>query len=152
MKSTLATGALLACALLASSCSRSGGPRTIKLNYSVFFPPTHVQTLAAQSWADEIEKRTDGALRQLHGYLRLHDVAQVVGVGGMQHHAALLGRVGAGQIAPDLDGRSRDRRAGGGFQVSDADDPQIYTRPWFSWANSVFCELLLDYCGVRVKL
>ena len=34
----------------------------------------------------------------------------------------------------------------------DADDPQIYTRPWFSWANSVFCELLLDYCGVRVKL
>ena len=53
----------LACALLATSCSRTGGPRTIKLNYSVFFPPTHVQTLAAQSWADEIEKRTDGRVQ-----------------------------------------------------------------------------------------
>ena len=53
----------LVCALLATSCSRTGGPRTIKLNYSVFFPPTHVQTLAAQSWADEIEKRTDGRVQ-----------------------------------------------------------------------------------------
>jgi len=25
----------------------------------------------------------------------------------------------------------------------DADDPADYTRPWFSWANSMFCELLL---------
>ena len=53
----------LICALLTTSCSRTGGPRTIKLNYSVFFPPTHVQTLAAQSWADEIEKRTDGRVQ-----------------------------------------------------------------------------------------
>ena len=51
------------CALLASSCSRTGGPRTIRLNYSVFFPPTHVQTLAAQSWADEIERRTEGRVQ-----------------------------------------------------------------------------------------
>jgi len=27
------------------------------------------------------------------------------------------------------------------------DDPTRFTRPWFSWANSMFCELVLDYCG-----
>lgn len=26
------------------------------------------------------------------------------------------------------------------------DDPTQYTRPWFSWANSMFCELVLQYC------
>lgn len=26
------------------------------------------------------------------------------------------------------------------------DNPEQFTRPWFSWANSMFCELLLDYC------
>ena len=51
------------CALLAASCSRTGQPRAIKLSYSVFFPPTHVQTLAAQSWADEIARRTDGRVQ-----------------------------------------------------------------------------------------
>ncbi len=30
------------------------------------------------------------------------------------------------------------------------DNPGIYTRPWFSWANSVFCEFVLDYCGYRL--
>lgn len=29
-----------------------------------------------------------------------------------------------------------------------ADDPERYTRPWFSWANSMFCELVLEYCGI----
>lgn len=28
------------------------------------------------------------------------------------------------------------------------DDPTAFTRPWFSWANSMFCELLLDYAGL----
>ncbi|SFK85868.1 hypothetical protein SAMN05216390_10459 [Lachnospiraceae bacterium KH1T2] len=32
-----------------------------------------------------------------------------------------------------------------------ADDAGKYTRPWFSWANSVFCELVMDYCGYRIK-
>ena len=27
------------------------------------------------------------------------------------------------------------------------DDPTVYTRPWFSWANSMYCELVMDYCG-----
>lgn len=35
-----------------------------------------------------------------------------------------------------------------GFHV---DDPAIYTREWFSWANAMFCELVLDYCNIRVK-
>ena len=28
------------------------------------------------------------------------------------------------------------------------DDPARFTRPWFSWANSIFCELVMDYCGI----
>ncbi|CAH0122323.1 glycoside hydrolase family 125 protein [Paenibacillus sp. MSJ-34] len=33
----------------------------------------------------------------------------------------------------------------------DADDPHRYTRPWFSWANMMFSELLMDYCDIHVK-
>jgi uncharacterized protein len=29
-----------------------------------------------------------------------------------------------------------------------ADDPTQYTRPWFAWANSLFSELVLVYCGL----
>ncbi|GIP28327.1 glycosyl hydrolase [Paenibacillus sp. J23TS9] len=32
-----------------------------------------------------------------------------------------------------------------------ADDPADFTRPWFSWANMMFCELLMDYCGIQVQ-
>jgi meiotically up-regulated gene 157 (Mug157) protein len=32
-----------------------------------------------------------------------------------------------------------------------ADDPTEFTRPWFSWANMMFCELAMDYCGIRVR-
>lgn len=35
-----------------------------------------------------------------------------------------------------------------GFHV---DDSTKYTREWFSWANAVFSELVLDYCGFQVK-
>ena len=31
-----------------------------------------------------------------------------------------------------------------------ADDASIFTRPWFSWANSMFCELLLDLAELRM--
>lgn len=31
------------------------------------------------------------------------------------------------------------------------DDPSRYTRPWFSWANAMFCELVLDYCGLKLN-
>lgn len=33
----------------------------------------------------------------------------------------------------------------------DPSDPSRYTRPWFSWANAMFCELALDYCGLRLN-
>ncbi|OTN77461.1 hypothetical protein A5886_002561 [Enterococcus sp. 8G7_MSG3316] len=31
------------------------------------------------------------------------------------------------------------------------DDPNDYTREWFSWANMMFCELVMDYFDIRVK-
>ncbi len=31
-----------------------------------------------------------------------------------------------------------------------ADDPKRFTRPWFSWANSVFCEFVMDYMGYSI--
>lgn len=36
-----------------------------------------------------------------------------------------------------------DAGTGAMHESFDADDPTDYTRPWFSWANSMFCELLL---------
>ncbi|MBN1636659.1 MAG: TRAP transporter substrate-binding protein [Deltaproteobacteria bacterium] len=36
---------------------------TIELSYSIFFPPTHAQCKAGDSWAREIEKRTEGAVK-----------------------------------------------------------------------------------------
>ena len=32
------------------------------------------------------------------------------------------------------------------------DDPTRFTREWFSWSNSMFCELALDLAGVRRDL
>lgn len=34
----------------------------------------------------------------------------------------------------------------------DANDPYHYSRPWFSWANSVFCEFVMDHMGYSVKI
>ena len=36
-----------------------------------------------------------------------------------------------------------------GFHV---DNPAQYTREWFSWANAMFCELVLQYCGYEIVL
>lgn len=33
----------------------------------------------------------------------------------------------------------------------DVDNPNLYTREWFSWANMMFCELVMDYFNIRVK-
>lgn len=33
----------------------------------------------------------------------------------------------------------------------DVDDPTKYTREWFSWANMMFCELVMDYFDIRVE-
>lgn len=34
--------------------------KTITLTYSSLFPPTHIQSILAQEWCDEVKKRTDG--------------------------------------------------------------------------------------------
>ncbi|POH60948.1 glycoside hydrolase family 125 protein [Arthrobacter glacialis] len=44
----------------------------------------------------------------------------------------------------------RDTTGGTGamHEGFDVDNPARFTRPWFSWANSMFAELLLDYCDL----
>lgn len=44
-----------------------------------------------------------------------------------------------------------DTDAGTGLvhESFDKDDATIFTRPWFSWANAMFCELALDVAGLR---
>jgi len=32
----------------------------------------------------------------------------------------------------------------------DVDNPNNYTREWFSWANMMFCELLMDYYDIKI--
>jgi TRAP-type C4-dicarboxylate transport system substrate-binding protein len=35
----------------------------VKLTYSNFFPPTHIQSKLAEAWCQEVEKRTNGAVK-----------------------------------------------------------------------------------------
>jgi TRAP-type C4-dicarboxylate transport system substrate-binding protein len=51
--------AVLSMAVVFSS-SVFAADKAVKLSYSVFFPPTHGQCKAAESWAREIEKRSKG--------------------------------------------------------------------------------------------
>lgn len=44
--------------LLTGSIKAEAGP--IKLTYSCFFPPTHIQSKLAEAWCKEVEKRTGG--------------------------------------------------------------------------------------------
>jgi len=37
--------------------------KTVKLTYSIFFPPTHGQAKAGVAWAKEVEKRTNGQVK-----------------------------------------------------------------------------------------
>jgi len=62
----VATAALALAAVVVAplSCGRSEGEsETIKLSYSIFFPPSHIQCQTAEAWAKEIEKRTNNRVK-----------------------------------------------------------------------------------------
>lgn len=77
MKKTIFYLLAAACLLIfASGCGKSEDtdqqaekqsaaekPKVIELNYSVFFPPTHAHSKAAEDWAREVEARTDNAVK-----------------------------------------------------------------------------------------
>jgi len=47
-----------------SGCGKSPEKDAVtELSYSVFFPPSHIQCKTAESWADEIAKRTDNKVK-----------------------------------------------------------------------------------------
>lgn len=62
MKKQIVTCMLIICVGLAfgflGSSTAEAGP--IKLTYSNFFPPTHIQSKLAEAWCQEVEKRTNG--------------------------------------------------------------------------------------------
>ena len=50
----------------AEETSEAGGgesEKPIELNYSIFFPASHLQAKTAYAWAEEIEKRSDGRVK-----------------------------------------------------------------------------------------
>ena len=55
--------------LLAGCSKKSDSDKTktsepiVKLTYSVFFPPTHIQCKTAEAWANEIKKRSNGQIQ-----------------------------------------------------------------------------------------
>jgi len=42
------------------ACAEPAAPEVIELNYSIFFPPTHLHSVLAAEWAKEINERTNG--------------------------------------------------------------------------------------------
>jgi TRAP-type transport system periplasmic protein len=53
----------VALCLLAVSFSAHGQEQVIKLNYANFFPPIHKQSVIAEQWCRELEKRTNGRVK-----------------------------------------------------------------------------------------
>lgn len=50
-------------AAVALFCPQSVQAETIKLTYSNFFPPAHIQSRLAEAWCKEVNKRTDGRVQ-----------------------------------------------------------------------------------------
>lgn len=42
-----------------------------------------------------------------------------------------------------------DAGTGSMHESFEVGNPHVYTREWFSWADALFCTLVLDYCGLR---
>lgn len=55
--------AVVAAACLALTGCKKGPTESVTLSYSVFFPPTHIQAQTADTWAKEVEKRTNGQVK-----------------------------------------------------------------------------------------
>jgi TRAP-type C4-dicarboxylate transport system substrate-binding protein len=49
--------------MLFGFCGTGFAEKPIKLTYSIFFPPTHGQAVAAIAWAEEVEKRSNGKVK-----------------------------------------------------------------------------------------
>jgi len=49
--------------LLGGSFVPPAASAPVKLTYSTFFPPTHIQSKLAEAWCKEVEKRTDGQIK-----------------------------------------------------------------------------------------
>jgi len=69
MKRMIFVGVLIAvyavCFVGCSKKSEPGGEapkEVVKLSYSVFFPPSHIQCKTAEAWAEEVKNRTDGSV------------------------------------------------------------------------------------------
>ena len=62
---TIVAGALALVGVVAGGLTgcKPAATETVNLSYSIFFPPTHVQCIAATNWASEIEKRTGGRVK-----------------------------------------------------------------------------------------
>jgi TRAP-type C4-dicarboxylate transport system substrate-binding protein len=48
---------------LSHSVSQTAQAQTIKLTYSNFFPPAHIQSQLAEAWCQEVNKRTNGRVQ-----------------------------------------------------------------------------------------
>lgn len=62
LKKSFAAGIALA-VIFCCGCAKDSEEKIIRLNYSIFFPPTHIHTKLAQDWADEIAKRSFGRVQ-----------------------------------------------------------------------------------------
>jgi len=50
-------------AVFLSGMATLAGAKAVELTYANFFPPFHIQSKLAESWCQEVEKRTDGAVK-----------------------------------------------------------------------------------------
>jgi TRAP-type C4-dicarboxylate transport system substrate-binding protein len=58
----LVIAVVAAACLTLTGCKREPN-QAVELSYSVFFPPTHIQAVTAETWAREVEKRTNGQVK-----------------------------------------------------------------------------------------
>jgi TRAP-type C4-dicarboxylate transport system substrate-binding protein len=65
MKRKLLLAAVVVCIALAMAITAvpTVQAKSVKLTYSCFFPPTHIQSKLAESWCEEVEKRTNGQVK-----------------------------------------------------------------------------------------